>query len=65
MEPIHSLGKNNSHWMPSNNSSNLMANSHSVIGMNQNTGHLGLNYGNLNQNPHNSSQGLDHSNIHN
>lgn len=35
------------------------------MGMNQSTGHLGLNYGNLNQNQHSSSQGLDHSNIHN
>jgi len=29
-----------------------MGNSHSVMSMNQSTGHLALNYGNLNQNQH-------------
>ena len=65
MEPLHVLAKGNSQWMPSNHSNNLMGNSHSVMGMGQSTGHLALNYGNLNQNQHSSSQGLDHSNIHN
>lgn len=30
------------------------------MSMNQSASHLALNYGNLNQNQHSSSQGLDH-----
>ena len=34
METLHTLGKVNSQWTPSNNANNLMGNSHSVMGMN-------------------------------